>query len=172
MYGQESTRHTKIKGSLLGEATQKAVLYPVQVPCVLRLVPCTHQDDIRLRAKHSAIKADQFLLSLFVFDPSFYTGLYALAERKPHLSQSLIGKCREGIAGGREVESLWPFRHLANCLFRNVVTSLWMDIYVCLLVARERSYQFAPNVVCLCLDTGRGFKNVETPKHFPEFESW
>jgi len=37
---------------------------------VLHLFPCTHQDDIRLRAKHFAIKADQFLQSLFVFDPS------------------------------------------------------------------------------------------------------
>jgi hypothetical protein len=47
---------------------------------------CTNQDDIRLRAKHSAVKADSFLQSLFVFDPSSCSGLQALAERKPRLS--------------------------------------------------------------------------------------
>ena len=32
------------------------------------LLPCTHQADIRLRAKHFATKAVQFLQSFFVFD--------------------------------------------------------------------------------------------------------
>jgi len=40
----------------------------MKVQCVLHLLLCTHQNNIRLRAKHFEIKADQFLLSLFVFD--------------------------------------------------------------------------------------------------------
>jgi hypothetical protein len=64
----------------------------MQVQYVLHLFLCTHQDNIRLQAKHSAIKADQFLQSVFVFDPSSCAGLYTLAERKPHLSQSPTGK--------------------------------------------------------------------------------
>jgi hypothetical protein len=35
----------------------------MQVQYVLHLLPCTHQDDIRLHAKHSATKANQFLQS-------------------------------------------------------------------------------------------------------------
>jgi len=33
------------------------------VQYMLHLLPCTHQDDIRLCAKYFAIKADQFLLA-------------------------------------------------------------------------------------------------------------
>jgi len=42
----------------------------MKVQYVLHLLPCTHQDDIQLHLKQFAIKADQFLQSLFVFDPS------------------------------------------------------------------------------------------------------
>jgi hypothetical protein len=42
----------------------------MQVQYVLHLLPCTHQDDIQLHAKHFAIKLGQFLQSLFVFNPS------------------------------------------------------------------------------------------------------
>jgi hypothetical protein len=48
-----------------------------------------------------------FLLSLFAFDPSSCLGLQALAECKPHLSQSPKGKNRDemrsGEPGGQEV---------------------------------------------------------------------
>jgi hypothetical protein len=64
----------------------------MQVQYVFHLLPSTHQDDIQLRAKFSAIKMGQILQSLFVFDPSSCLGLQALAERKSHLSQSSTGK--------------------------------------------------------------------------------
>jgi hypothetical protein len=35
--------------------------FPMQVQYVLHMLPYTHQDDIWLRTKHFAIKADQFL---------------------------------------------------------------------------------------------------------------
>jgi hypothetical protein len=39
------------------------------------LLPCTYQDDIQLCAEHFAVKADQFLLLLFVFNLSGCSGL-------------------------------------------------------------------------------------------------
>jgi hypothetical protein len=41
---------------------------------MFHLLPCTHQDDIRFRAKHFAIKANRFLQSLFIFDSSTCLG--------------------------------------------------------------------------------------------------
>jgi len=46
---------------------------------MLRFLPCAHQEDIRLHTKHFVIKADQFLQSLFVFDPPDCSRLKALA---------------------------------------------------------------------------------------------
>jgi len=63
---------------------------------VLRLLPCIHHDDIQLRTKHFALKADRFLQSLSVFCPSGCSGLQALVERKTHLSHSHTGKSRGG----------------------------------------------------------------------------
>jgi hypothetical protein len=59
---------------------------------MLHLLPCTRQNDIGPRAKYFPIKSDQFLHSMFVFDPSSCSGLQALAERNAHLSQSPTGK--------------------------------------------------------------------------------
>jgi hypothetical protein len=56
---------------------------------------CTHQDNIRLCAKHSAIKADQFLQLLFIINPSSCLKLQAMVECKPHLSQSHKEKVKE-----------------------------------------------------------------------------
>jgi hypothetical protein len=72
----------------LQRATQKVFFTPMQVQYVLHLLPYTDQNDIQLHAKHFAINADQILQSLFLFDPSSCSGLEALAECKPHLSQS------------------------------------------------------------------------------------
>jgi hypothetical protein len=46
------------------EQLKKIFLYPMKVQYVLHLLPCMHQDDIRLRDKYFAIKAVQFLQSL------------------------------------------------------------------------------------------------------------
>jgi len=44
------------------EKLRKVFLFiPYKVQYMLHLLPCTHQDDIQLRVKHFAVKADQFL---------------------------------------------------------------------------------------------------------------
>jgi hypothetical protein len=86
--------HTVVKSN-----SKSSFAYHIQY--VLHLLPSTHQDDTRRRAKHFVIKASQFLELLFIFVPSSYSGLYALAERKPHLSQSNTGKSQVG--GGVQV---------------------------------------------------------------------
>jgi hypothetical protein len=91
------------------EKLKKLFLFLTKFQYVLRLLPCTHQDDIQLRTTHFAIKAEQFLQPLFVFDPSSCSELQALAEREPHLSQSPTGKSR---GGGSDLEIAearkWP----------------------------------------------------------------
>jgi hypothetical protein len=57
---------------------------------------CTHQEVIKMRAKYFAMRNVQFLRSLVLFDPSSFSGLQALTERKHHLSQSHTGKFEGG----------------------------------------------------------------------------
>jgi hypothetical protein len=42
----------------------------MEVQYMFHFFPCTHQGDIQLYAKHFAVKADQFLQWLFLFNPS------------------------------------------------------------------------------------------------------
>jgi hypothetical protein len=51
----------KLKAHHCKEERRRFVLCPLQVQCMLNLLPCTHQDDVLLRAKHFALKADQAL---------------------------------------------------------------------------------------------------------------
>jgi hypothetical protein len=127
--------------------------------------PCTHQDDMRLRAKHFATMADRFLQSQFVFDPSSCSGLQALPGRKPHLSQSPSEKVEGGqIWRSRRPGSGRQIHRPGNCLFKNVVTSLWAAValrhverLVCLEAAGaingnpNTSRYMSPSYVCAIL---------------------
>jgi hypothetical protein len=62
--GKKVIATQKLKAHNCKEQLKKFFSYPMQVQYVLHLLSCTHQDDIRLRAKHFAIKADRFLQSL------------------------------------------------------------------------------------------------------------
>jgi hypothetical protein len=73
--GKKVIATQKLNAHHCKEQLKKFFSYPMQVQYVLHMLRCTHQDDIRLHAKHSAIKADQFLQSLFVFNPSSCSGL-------------------------------------------------------------------------------------------------
>jgi hypothetical protein len=76
-------------------------------------------------------KGGSIFAALFVFGPSSCSGLQALAERMPHLSQSPTEKSRGG-------DQIWrsrregsgppprPIHRSGNCPFKNVVTSVWM----------------------------------------------
>jgi hypothetical protein len=76
---------------------------------MLHLLPYTSQDDARFRAKHSAIKADRFFQSLFIFVSSRCLGLQAVADCNHHVSQSPTKKSRvvrSGDRGGQQVDPL------------------------------------------------------------------
>jgi hypothetical protein len=63
----------------------------MQVQSVLHLLPCTYHNDLS-SCQTFGIKAVQFVQSLFIFNPSSCSGLWALAEYKPYLSQTSTGK--------------------------------------------------------------------------------
>jgi hypothetical protein len=75
LFVKEVTAIQKLNSHHCKEQLKKFFSSPLQLQYVLHLLPCTHQDDIRLRDEHFAIKADQFLQSLFVFESSSCSGL-------------------------------------------------------------------------------------------------
>jgi hypothetical protein len=89
-------------------------------------VPCTHQDNIQHDAKRSAIKAGKFLQSLFISDPSSWSGLQAhwqdvniIFHKAP---QEELKGVRSGDCRGQEVNPPQQIHHSGTCLFKNVVT--------------------------------------------------
>ena len=85
----------QIKAHVCQGQFKEFLFYSLQVQCVLRLLPCAHRGDVRLRAKHYAPKDVQSLHSLFVFGPSSCSGLQALVEGKHRLPQSHTRRSRE-----------------------------------------------------------------------------
>jgi hypothetical protein len=116
--GKKVTATQKLNAQHYKEQLKKFFSYPMQVQSVLHLLPCTYQDDIWLCAKHSAVKADQFLQLLFIFSPSSYSGLLALAECKPCLSQCPTGKSRGG--SDLELAEAREWTPLANPSLRQI----------------------------------------------------
>lgn len=114
-------------------ALKKFCSCSVQVQYVIHLLLCTNQDDIRLCAEHFAVTVHQFLQSFFVVDSSSLfkvsgiSGTYTSSFTEPH-RKMLGGGVRFRDGGGQAVDPPTPLTvHLSgNCLFQNVVSSLWM----------------------------------------------
>jgi hypothetical protein len=104
---------------------------------VLHLLPSTHQDDVRLRAKHTAINANRILQSLFVFDSSGLSGLQAILGRKPPFSQSPTGKGRGG--SDREIAEATNWTLSADPSLRQLPSQAYCHL---ILDVRWRSVMF------------------------------
>jgi hypothetical protein len=72
-----------------------------------------------------ALKGDHLMQSLFAFDPSSYSGLWALADRAPPLSESPTQENVAGVRSGDRKAKKWtPPPPSADPSLRHVVTSL------------------------------------------------
>jgi hypothetical protein len=101
----------------------------MQVQYVLRLLPCTHQDDIRLRANHSAVKTISFCSccsysNLQVFQSYGHWWNGNLTFQKAPQEKQRGNRSRDRRV--QEVDPPWSINRSGNCLFKSVVTSLCM----------------------------------------------